>query len=65
MGCCQKREPLAWLLGTATNGAGSFASTTQSWSFAGDCVPKLELGNEKDTKEGLNKDSRFKQNLFM
>ena len=21
--------------------------TTQSWSFASDCVPKLELGNEK------------------
>jgi hypothetical protein len=28
------------------NATGSSASTTQSWSFSSDCVPKLELGNE-------------------
>jgi hypothetical protein len=30
----------------SVNGTGSSASTTQSWSFSGDGIPKLELGNE-------------------
>ena len=29
------------------NAIGSSASMTQSWSFSSDCIPKLELGNEK------------------
>jgi hypothetical protein len=37
-------------LGTV-NATGSSASTTQSWSFSSDCVPKLELGNEKLIEE--------------
>ncbi|HBG04243.1 MAG: hypothetical protein A2075_13630 [Geobacteraceae bacterium GWC2_58_44] len=33
----------------------SSASTPQSWSFDSDCIPKLELGNEKKLELGNEK----------